>query len=185
MIASISFVLFFSQAAHSGSIWDNFLQHPSKEGVSELKAEIVSKPVGCSQRLMPTEKEMHQLFGLVQDANDSAFRAALLVSKCFGIGDLEDLYRASGIFLEKNPAAFLKIVNESDIPDRDLRYMVIMLPLTLTDKLDSKISAVNRRIAAIEAVQEASLFEMRNKILLFLRVEMINLQEINARKAHL
>jgi hypothetical protein len=173
------FVLFSCQMAHSASPWNVFLRNPTAESIRDLKEAIGERTDQCSQIPMPSSKEINQLFRLVQDANDSALRAALLVSNCLGIGDLEDLYRASGSFLEARTTTFLQIASEREIPEGNLRYMVTMLPLSLVDNLPGQVLAVNKRIALLEAVDDGRLIKIRNRVVAYLQVAKSELEKIS------
>lgn len=175
------FLLCLSSTAYSGSPWGDFLQNPTEERIAEIRASIAPAPEPCDQAALPSEAETHRLLGLVQDGNESAFRIGLLVSRCLGVGDLEDFYRATGMFLEVQPGVFLRIVSECASTARNLRYMATMLPLNLVDNPQGMIAAVDRRIAIVEAVRDAGLIEIKAKALTFLRTERNDLARIARR----
>jgi len=116
------------------------------------------------------------------NGNQSALRAGLLIYRCLDGGNLEDFYRSVGVFLESHPLAFLRTVTDVETSDRDLRYMVTMLPLMLVDNDDGRIEAVNERIVGVEAVSNPQVVTTKTKVLSFLEAERANLEKAKARK---
>lgn len=172
-------VLLFCQTGHCGSLWESFLQNPSMDKYSEIKIAIESESNVCDQNSIPTKVEISTLFKLIQGANPPALRATLLVIKCLGVGDVEDFNRVSGVFLEKLPTIFLQVIRDNDIQDRQLRYMVTMLPLSLVDNLPAKILTLERRIALIAAINNVKLIAIKAKVMAFLQEEKDDLEKIN------
>jgi len=131
MLFILSLFLFVCMPVHAycSEYWANFLKQPNKKEFVVLENSIAVKAQHCNwggknnATVAPTEKQDLQLFDLISTGNQIAFRAALLVRKCWDGGDLEDFYRSSGVFFEKHPLVFLQIVKEKAITDSEIEYM--------------------------------------------------------------
>jgi hypothetical protein len=172
----------FCQVAYCDSLWSEFLHNPNENTASILHSSIVTDTGTCNKGALPTRKESHRLLTLIREGNSPAFRTALLISNCLGVGDLEDLYRAAGVFLEREPKKFLQIVDERKVSDGNLRYMTTMLPLNLVDNITGKISAIKTRIARTESVNDAPLASIQAEVLTFLRAEQSDLEGMESKK---
>ena len=159
----------FSVEAYCGSSWEAFLDRPNKDVLAALENTIRSSAQRCSfgnpsnQDIAPTTKQNMKLFKLIERGNESAFRAALLVSKCLDGGELEDLYRSTGIFFEGQTLAFLQIVKEKEISESQMKSFLIMLPLDSVDDIDRQILILEKRILLLKRINEGAFQELRNK----------------------
>jgi hypothetical protein len=167
----------FSVNACSSPKWEEFLKEPDKDSLVRLENAISASAQRCSwgkpdnPDIAPTDKQNIQLFELITRGNESAFHAALLVSRCLDGGELEDFYRSAGIFLEVQPRAFLQITKRMEIPYSQLRPLGTMLPLDMVDDLDRKISTVEKRISILTGISEGSLQDTKEQALSFLEKE--------------
>lgn len=177
-IALLILLACVSTIAWSASIWDEFLLKPNSKNSKALEASMLASSQHCDQDVWPTEKQTMALLKLIQNGNPSAYRLVSLASQCLGVSDLEDLYRSAGAFFEVQPRAFLKLIKEESIPERDLRYMLTMLPLTTTDNIDAKLSSVENRIAILKSIHDSSINDSKFKALFILDKEIINLTKI-------
>ncbi|HAM49260.1 MAG TPA: hypothetical protein DCP92_00650 [Nitrospiraceae bacterium] len=98
-----------------------------------------------------------------------------MVSKCWDGGDLEDFYRSSGIFFERQPRVFLKIMRERIIPDSELESLFTSLPLYTVDNIDLRISMIEKRIEILKDISDPSLIEINRKGISFLEKARENL----------
>ena len=178
LILSLTLLGSFSINAYCSSHWDEFLKQPDKDALVELENTITASTQRCSSDVAPAQKHRTQLFELIRKGNQSAFRAALLVSKCWDGGEAEDFDLSAGIFFELQPRAFLQIVKERKILDSQLKYLLTMLPLDTVDDIDRKIYVVKNRIALLKGVDEDSLKEIKKRGLSFLEKEKENLDRI-------
>lgn len=145
------------------------MDRPNKDVLAALENTIRSSAQRCSfgnpsnQDIAPTTKQNMKLFKLIERGNESAFRAALLVSKCLDGGELEDLYRSTGIFFEGQTLAFLQIVKEKEISESQMKSFLIMLPLDSVDDIDRQILILEKRILLLKRINEGAFQELRNK----------------------
>jgi len=159
------------------SPWDDFLKKPKVDGLVMLKKSIGKNAEECdfgnpiNQSIAPDDKQINKLFGFICHGNESAFRAALMVSKCFGTGDSEDFYRSSGLFFERKPLTFLKIIKEKKIQDSELEDFLTMLPLYSVDKVDLKISMIKNRIKILGNIHDQRFNMLKTNGMRYLRKE--------------
>ena len=177
MILSLLILVGFSISAHCGSPWEAFLKNPDKDAFSKLERSIAASAQSCrwgdpaNSNVAPTVKQDKQLFELIVTGNESAFRAALLVSRCLDGGELEDFYRSVGSFFEAQPRVFLRTVKEDAIPDSQLSDFLTMLPLDTVDDFDRQMRIIENRIALLKSIDEVSLEEEKKRGLFFLEKE--------------
>jgi hypothetical protein len=169
-----------SANAQGGSQWDHFLQHPGSETFAKLQSRVTSSGPDCGEEVAATNSQRNELFQLIRDGNEQAFRAALLVQHCWDGGEAEDFYRSAGIFLEGNPRTFLQMAKDSQVSRRELNRMVTMLPLETVDDMDAQLKEVKQRIATLKAVEDPALVNVKQKALVSLAKENKNLQEIKS-----
>jgi hypothetical protein len=101
-----------------------------------------------------------------------ALQTALFVSSCWdGGGDAEDFYRSAGIFLQKHPHALLQIAQQNAVSNSELKLLVTMLPLQLVDNTDAQTALVNHRISRLQAVDDPSVSEIKQRALSHLEAE--------------
>ena len=159
------------------SPWDDFLREPDTNALVGLEKSVLANAQSCdwgnpnNRNVVPMEKQRLKLLDLVRQGNESAFRAALMIMKCWDGGDLEDFYRCGGLFFEKRPYDFLTIAKEKMISDSDLKYFLIMLPLHTVDKSAVRISMLEKRIILLKKINGKSLNELKRKGLFFLEGE--------------
>jgi hypothetical protein len=184
LILSLLLLVCVPANAYCGEHWANFLKQPDKKALVALEKSISVNAQKCNWGdpnnaiVAPTEKQEFQLFDLIGTGNLSAFQAALLVHKCWDGGDLEDFYRSVGIFFEKQPLVFLRIVKEKAIQDSEIVDMLTMLPLDTVDDIGRKISMVENRIKKLKNISDESLSEITRKGLSSLEKEKDNLYRI-------
>ena len=178
LILSLVLLGAFPVNAYCNTRWDEFLEHPNKDALVTLENTITASAQRCSPNVAPVQKHRTQLFELIRGGNESAFRAALLVSECWDGGEAEDFDRSAGIFFETKPHAFLQIVKEKVIHNSRLRHMLTMLPLDTVDNIDRKISVVQNRIAILKGLGDGSLEEIIKRGLSVLEKEKENLDKI-------
>lgn len=164
--------------AYCSSTWDEFFLQPDKNAVLVLENAIVMSKEHCSQDISPSQKHRTQLFALISGGNPWAFRAALLVSKCWDGGELEDFYRSSGTFFEQQPLFFLQLVKDKEISELQLKLLLTMLPLDTVDNIDRKISVVEGRIVILKCFSDEAFNEISKRGLYFLEKEKENLSRI-------
>ena len=181
LIFSISSLFCYASQAISASNWDSFLLNTDKDSFEKLKGDISNGNNVCRNEEIPNSVQFNKLTVIIKKGNQSALRAGLLISKCIGVGDVEDLYRSAGLFFEIQPKVFLQIVNESAIADRELGYMVTMFPLELVDDIEGKIAAVNNRIAILNRITDVSLINIKKILFAFLEKEKNKLEKIKVR----
>lgn len=174
LILSLVLLEALSVNAYCGSHWDEFLSQPDKTALIMLEKSIAARAQHCSwgnpnnKDVAPTEKQNIKLFELIGKGNESAFRAALLISKCLDGGELEDFYRSAGIFFEKRPYVFLQIIQEKTISDLEIRYLLTMLPLDTVDNISKQIFIIENRIKILKNNNDKSLIKIKEKGLSFL-----------------
>ncbi|MCK5353832.1 MAG: hypothetical protein KAJ63_01835 [Methyloprofundus sp.] len=72
-------------------------------------------------------------------------------------GNLGDLYRESGTFLEKDPYLYGYIlVHEKVNNDPDFYNFFVMLPLTFVDDIDGKIQEYRKRKGLVKSIDDES-----------------------------
>jgi hypothetical protein len=158
----------FSNNSYCNSHWDEFLQQPGQDTLEVLKESIVKSKDRCVSDIAPEQKHRTQLFEHIRNGDKLAFKAAMMVYKCWDGGELGDFYRSAGMFFEIHPYFFFLTLQESLIPDSELESFLTMLPLSTTDKLDLKLSIIDNRIAILESINEESFEEMKISGLFYL-----------------
>lgn len=177
------FLAGFSITAHCDSSWEAFLKSPDKDALLKLESSIARSAQSCrwgnlaNPDVAPTKVQNTQLFKLIGQGNESAFRAALLVSRCLDGGELGDFNRSAGMFFEEQPLAFLQIIEERAIPDSQLKHLLTMLPLDTVDDIDRKIRVLEKRIDLLNKIDEDSL-DATKRGFSFLKKEKDNLDRI-------
>jgi hypothetical protein len=87
-----------------------------------------------------------QLFRRIEGADPYALIIGISLAQCWDGGELEDFYRSSGIFFDRNSSYFLRITSQRHVNCPDLKRMVTMLPLETTDDMHAKQILVDARI---------------------------------------
>ena len=172
------FLMCLQVSAFCNSPWDDFLENPNPDGLVMLKKSIGKNAEGCdfgnpiNQSIAPRDNQLTKLLNIVEMGNESAFRAALMISKCLDGGDLEDFHRSVGMFFEKKPRVFLKIIKERTTSDSELGYFLAMLPLDSVDNIDLQLSMTKKRIKILKNIHDAQFSELKAKGLSILKKEM-------------
>jgi hypothetical protein len=185
LILTLLFLFCLPSNAYCNTNWEHFLTQPDEKSLLILGQAIALKAQNCNwgspnnKDVVPTEKNAMQLFDLIKKGNQFAFGASLLVYKCWDGGVLEDFYRSTGMFFEKEPSLFLQIIKEKSIADSEINYMLTMLPLDTTDNIDRQIYMVENRINILKKINIESLNEMKRKGLLSLQREKDDLYRIS------
>src|ERR1035437_3490172 len=122
-------------AAYSGSFWGAFLARPDKNALVALEKSIIASRQLCELDRASPQEHRTQLFRLVREGNEWAFRAALLVSKCWDGGESEDVDRSAGVLFEAQPRVFFQIMKEKAVADLQLRFLLTRLPLDTADDI--------------------------------------------------
>lgn len=92
---------------------------------------------------------------------------------------MEDLYRASGLYLEINPERFLDVLKDFKITKREMENFLLMLPLSTVDNINLKKVEINKRINLLLLVRDSELkiqaIEMlKNELVFFETVKSLN-----------
>lgn len=169
--------------ACSGMHWDDFLKKPSKDSFVGVEDGISARAERCSwgdpkNRDVVSVEAGQQLFRLIANGDEFAFRAGLLVVRCLDGGELEDFHRSAGLFFEAKPSVFLKITEEKKVPDTAIKSMLTMLPLDAVDNIDRAISVVERRMAMLEAISDSRFDNIKKTGLLFLGDQKVILRRV-------
>lgn len=90
------------------------------------------------------------LFSAVASGDKCAFQIGLDIADELDGGELEDFYRASGIFFEKNPSFFINYISVSKVSLRHHKYLVTMLPLSYTDNLLGQKRTLEKRLSLVK-----------------------------------
>ncbi len=180
MVLFTVLLLGFFDLARPSALWDEFLRDPNENAFATLESTVAASHEPCSSSIKPSEKQEYLLFDLIRRGNSPAFRAALDVSKCFGAADSEDFYQSTGAFFVMRPLVFLQTVKEKAIQDRELEYLLTMLPLDLVvDRdMDVRISLVEKRIAILNSINDPSVSKVKERGLRFLNEEKEQLENI-------
>lgn len=92
-------------------------------------------------------------------------------------GDLEDLYRASGLYLEINPERFLDVLKDFKITKREMENFLLMLPLNTVDDIDLKKDEINKRINLLILVRDS---ELKIQAIEILKNELVFLEKVKS-----
>jgi hypothetical protein len=138
-------------SAIAGPNWKKFLDHPSTAEAESI-LRVTTLRGRCVESKLPSYSEAHRLFGLIEDSNSQVFMVGLGLRHCFGGAVLEDFYRASGVFLEKNAPQFFAQLGATNIQESEIPDFALMLPLSMTDKYEEQLKEINRRIEAVSHV---------------------------------
>jgi hypothetical protein len=180
IVLSVAILGLVSANAHGGSRWNELLLHPGSESFAMLAADVVSSPGRRSEDVTPTQRQRNRLFRLIESGDQWAFRAALLVSRCWDGGEAEDFDRSAGAFFEHRPHTFLHIAQENATSNRELDRMLTMLSLDTVDDVDAQLSVVEKRISILKAVQDPSLSDIKERAISFLEKDKIELSEVQS-----
>jgi len=164
--------------AFCNSQWDDFLQQLNMDTFMMLEKNFTANGRNCDLDIMPEQIHRTKLFELIRKGNQLAFRASLLVSKCWDGGELGDFNRSVGLFFEVKPQVFLQIVIDKNITDRQLNYMLTMLPLHTVDNIDLKIAMLENRIDTLRSLNEKKFITIRKRGILRLEKAIDNLIKI-------
>jgi hypothetical protein len=168
----LSILLFVGMSqACSANVWKDFLAKPDDRSrflALESEASLPDGPCVEFKKQLSSE-ERQPLFVLVASGNENAFHASMLIMECLDGGDLGDMHRSVGLFMEKSPKTFLSAVAKGRYSDAQLEDMVIKLPLELTDNVDGKIASIQKRINILLAVDEFAIVNIRDKSILILQ----------------
>ncbi len=170
MVLFTVFLSGFFDLVHSGSFWDEYLRIPDEKAVAAFEKTVAEAPKPCSPGTLPSNEQRVMLFELISMGNWSAFRAGLAISKCYHASYSEDFCQSAGAFFERKPLEFLRTVREKDIQDKQLKRLLVTLPLDLVaDRDDVRISLLNKRIALLNSIDDPSVAEVKEKGLHFLK----------------
>jgi hypothetical protein len=168
---------------YRGMHWDIFLENPSKNSLVELENEVSSSAERCSwadpkNHGVVSVEAGQRLYRLIAEGNEFAFQAGLLVMRCLDGGELEDFHRSAGHFFEAKPSVFLKMAEEKNTPETTIKSMLTMLPFDTVDNIDRAITAVERRIAILEAISDSSFDVLKKTYLSFLEDQKAMLSKV-------
>lgn len=146
------------------SAWRGFIAAPSYETYRQFN---LPRKVRCDIS-PPSNSELNDVLELVSGGNSAAFQVLLDIRVCLDGGALEDFYRASGSYLEKQPHGFLALVSQYNVPKSELGYMLAMLPLNSVDQPRLRLKLIENRIDTLSMVRTHALdatFDMCRGIL--------------------
>lgn len=163
--------------------WDEFLKQPDKGSFAEMERNISASAQRCSwgnarNRDVVSIEKGQQLFKLVAKGDEFAFRAGLLVARCFDGGEMEDFYRSAGLFFEAQPSLFFEIAKENKTSESATTSMLTMLPLDTVDNIDLAIHMIENRIAILKLFNEKRFEKIRSAGLKFLQEQEEELNRI-------
>jgi hypothetical protein len=90
------------------------------------------------------------------------FRVFVECKASFNDDELDGLYRASGIFLKKQPQEFIRVISEFDIEGRELRDLAIKMPLEISGNTGRKHAEIEERIRLVQGLANS---EAKSKVL--------------------
>lgn len=177
------FVCGCSFSADSSPHWERFLKTPDDGSFAALHKSISVSSENCGwgnpSNLSVVPIEVGQkLFQLIATGNEYAFRAGLLVVRCFDGGELEDFHRSAGLFFDAQPNVFLTIAKENEVSETDVKYMLTILPPASVDNIDYAIHVVESRIALLERNSGPRFDEITKIGLKFLKEQEMSLKRI-------
>lgn len=147
----IILALFVSSCAssHNGTVpWSKLLTDPTEQNFQYAQT-MISKDSYCNSEWYSkreTNEYRSALFKMISQGNKYAFRTGLLMLDCLDGGELGDAYRSMGVFFDKNPAYFLKVIDEEMTSDVHLKNILTMLPLDTVDNSIKQASMIEHRI---------------------------------------
>jgi hypothetical protein len=97
------------------------------------------------------------------------FRVFVECKDNFNDDELDGLYRASGLFLKKQPQEFIRVISEFDIEGRELSDLAIKLPLKISGNTWQKHAEILERIRLVQGLANS---EAKSKVLAILLKEM-------------
>lgn len=83
------------------------------------------------------------------------FRVFIECSAQFNDDELDGLYRASGLFLKKQAREFIQVISEFNIEGRELKNLLIKLPLKISGNFDQKRSEIKERIQLLQGLADS------------------------------
>lgn len=178
------FLLFGIQSARSdGGLSSNqaldiFLKEPIEKSFLNWQSEFNTTSVRCKQQDRFDNNERDNLFRLIREENLFALKIGLQSYSCWDGGELEDFYRSVGIFFDSNPADFFTMVHMQSIVLVDLRFMVSLLPLEMTDDFDRQIELLDKRINSVKKFGNQSSTETSQSLLNILTESKAELERV-------
>lgn len=151
--------------------WDAFLVKPDSQSLMLLQQAIGNAVQGCdwgrpgNAGLVPTIDQDRRLFALISNGNEYAFRAALLVAPCFDGGELGELNRVAGMFLDGHPSIFVRIISEKALQVVQFKSFLTTQPAQAVDDIDRMMDVIDHRIKLLRAVSDPSLEEIKERSL--------------------
>ena len=182
-ILSLATLIGCSVNSHSSVYWDEFLKQTNKDSYIELQSKISKVSGNCTWGSSKNHEVIsvevgQQLYKLIAEGNEFAFRAGLLVMSCLDGGELGDFHRSVGLFFEAEPQIFLKIAQENKIPDTTIERMLIMLPLDTVDNIDYAINIIEKRIVVLDTISNSQFDHIKKVGLSFLKNQKEMLERI-------
>jgi hypothetical protein len=129
--------------------WEVFVSTPTFDAYRDL-GQLRKEPCSSSR---PTDLEFRELLHQTAAGNGASFQALLDIRSCLDGGALEDFFRASGLYLERQPFGFVALVQQEKIKESDLGYMLAMLPLDTVDQPKLRLKVLEARIATVSQVR--------------------------------
>lgn len=83
------------------------------------------------------------------------FRVFVECKAQFNDDELDELYRASGLFLKKQPREFIQVISEFNIEGRELKYFLTLLPLKISSNIEQKRAEIRERIRLVQDVADS------------------------------
>jgi hypothetical protein len=97
------------------------------------------------------DNSFYNILSKIESGDEYSFALGINNVTCLDGGNLEDLYRATGMFFDVKPAKFFKHVNSHNIKNETIFNMLSMLPLSLTDNYQAQIDLLSRRVSLLKS----------------------------------
>jgi hypothetical protein len=153
-LTALALVAFSASGVDNGvPSWRYFLAAPTYETFRQHSSFWTAQ---CDSS-RPSSAELHKALRLLSDGNSAVFQALLDTRKCLDGSDLEDFYRATGLYFQKQPHGFVALAAQEGIQSSELSYMLSMLPLETVDQPRLRLSLIEDRIAILSVIKGTQL----------------------------
>jgi len=155
--AILFLILAFQSCGHTKvnpeAALNNFLHQPTQENF-DLWKMATGLFETCPMLDSLQSSRYLQLFKLVENGHELAFRTGLLLSRCFDGGELRDFLSSGGLFFDQNAILFIQTTKRLSVSFLQIEAMLLMLPLHTVDNPEKQISVLENRIRKLKALPE-------------------------------
>lgn len=163
-------LLYSASAKACDAEWREFLENPTEithDNLAKRLGECIDRE--CLKFVRPASADTAKLVALIEANNLWAVDVGFLALPSLDGGNLEDVVRSLANFIEFDPQQFLSIAKRNKLSDYQFKKMLLMLPLDTVDDVEVRSSIIQRRIGALEKVNQPYITILRDQALQILK----------------